>query len=83
MRFIYYCSTGIIRRIDGLGRVVIPRETRRYLGIKEGDPLEISVEDNKICFERYHPCIIEEFNSIMGTITDFYNGEDKKQMLTL
>ena len=34
-------ETGIVRRIDDLGRIVIPREIRRTLGIKEGDPLEI------------------------------------------
>lgn len=47
-------ATGIIRRIDDLGRVVIPREIRRSLGICEGDPLEIWV-DNKdtVCFRKY------------------------------
>jgi stage V sporulation protein T len=34
-------ETGIVRRIDELGRIVIPKEIRRTLGIKEGDPLEI------------------------------------------
>jgi AbrB family transcriptional regulator, transcriptional pleiotropic regulator of transition state genes len=41
-------STGIVRRIDDLGRVVIPKEIRRTNGIKEGDPMEIYVEDNGI-----------------------------------
>lgn len=48
-------KTGIVRRIDDLGRVVIPKEIRSHLHINEGDPLEISVEDNKVCFELYHP----------------------------
>ncbi len=39
-------ATGIIRRIDDLGRVVIPKEIRRTLKIREGDPLEIFIEDN-------------------------------------
>ena len=47
-------ATGIIRRIDELGRVVIPREIRRSLKIREGDPLEIFLEDNNcVCFKRY------------------------------
>ena len=37
-------ATGIVRRIDDLGRVVIPKEIRRVLKIREGDPLEIFVE---------------------------------------
>ena len=47
-------ATGIIRRIDELGRVVIPREIRRSLKIREGDPLEIFLEDNGcVCFKKY------------------------------
>ena len=47
-------ATGIIRRIDDLGRVVIPREIRRSLKIREGDPLEIFLEDNGyVCFKKY------------------------------
>lgn len=48
-------STGIVRRIDDLGRVVIPKELRRNLKIKEGDPLEIFTENDAICFKKYHP----------------------------
>ncbi len=46
-------KTGIVRRIDDLGRVVIPKEMRDRLQITEGDPLEISIENGKICFEKY------------------------------
>ena len=46
-------ATGIIRRIDDLGRVVIPREIRRSLKIREGDPLEIFLEKDCVCFQRY------------------------------
>ena len=46
-------ATGIIRRIDDLGRVVIPKEIRRTLKIREGDPLEIFIEKNCVCFQRY------------------------------
>ena len=40
-------ATGIVRRIDDLGRVVVPKEIRRTLRIREGDPLEIFTEDRK------------------------------------
>ena len=46
-------STGIIRRIDDLGRVVIPRELRRQLNIKDGDPLELFITEGGICFKPY------------------------------
>ena len=39
-------ATGIVRRIDDLGRVVVPKEIRRTLRIREGDPLEIFTEQN-------------------------------------
>ena len=47
--------TGIIRRIDDLGRVVIPKEIRRTLNLKEGDPLELYVTNDMVCFQRYYP----------------------------
>ena len=47
-------ATGIVRRVDDLGRVVIPKEIRRTLKIREGDSLEIFLEYNDfICFKRY------------------------------
>lgn len=49
-------ATGIVRRIDDLGRVVIPKELRRRFNIKDGDPLEIFSEvDGTICFKKYQP----------------------------
>ena len=50
-------ATGIVRRIDDLGRVVIPKEVRRTLGIREGDPLEIFVGGRgEVTFKKYNPC---------------------------
>ena len=46
-------ATGIIRRIDDLGRVVIPREIRRTLKIREGDPLEIYIDRGAVIFQKY------------------------------
>lgn len=49
-------ATGIVRRIDDLGRVVIPKEIRRTLRIREGDPLEIYVdEDGEVILKKYSP----------------------------
>lgn len=46
-------STGIVRKIDELGRVVIPIELRRTLDIHEKDPIEIYVDDDKIILKKY------------------------------
>ena len=46
-------ATGIVRRIDDLGRVVIPKEIRRSMKLREGDPLEIFVEGDGIIFKKY------------------------------
>ena len=48
-------ATGIVRRIDDLGRVVIPKEIRRTMHIREGDPLEIFVNDRTIILKKYQP----------------------------
>lgn len=48
-------STGITRKVDELGRVVIPIELRRTLVIDEADPLEIYVDDEKIILKKYEP----------------------------
>lgn len=48
-------KTGIIRRMDELGRIVVPKEIRRKLNLREGDPLEITLDGDKVCFELYTP----------------------------
>ena len=49
-------ATGIVRRIDDLGRVVIPKEIRRTMRIREGDPLEIFTDnDGEVVFKKYSP----------------------------
>ncbi|MEW6663381.1 MAG: stage V sporulation protein T [Bacillota bacterium] len=49
-------ATGIVRRIDDLGRVVIPKEIRRTLRIREGDPLEIFVDrEGEVILKKYSP----------------------------
>jgi AbrB family transcriptional regulator (stage V sporulation protein T) len=56
-------ATGIVRRIDDLGRVVIPKEIRRTMRIREGDPLEIYTDrEGEVIFKKYSP---------IGELTDF------------
>ncbi|NCB63042.1 MAG: AbrB/MazE/SpoVT family DNA-binding domain-containing protein [Clostridia bacterium] len=56
-------ATGIVRRIDDLGRVVIPKEIRRTMRIREGDPLEIYTDkEGGVIFKKY---------SLMGGLSDF------------
>ncbi|WP_048601140.1 AbrB/MazE/SpoVT family DNA-binding domain-containing protein [Rubeoparvulum massiliense] len=51
-------STGIVRKVDELGRVVIPIELRRTLGIAEKDALEIYVDGERIILKKYEPACI-------------------------
>jgi len=48
-------ATGIVRKMDELGRVVVPKEIRRTLGIEEGDSLEIFVNGNQVILQKYQP----------------------------
>ena len=58
-------ATGIVRRIDDLGRVVIPKEIRRTMRIREGDPLEIYTDnDGEVIFKKYSP--IGELSAFAG-----------------
>lgn len=58
-------ATGIVRRIDELGRVVVPKEIRRTLKIREGDPLEIYTDrDGGVILKKYSP--VEELGKISG-----------------
>ena len=51
-------STGIVRRLDELGRIVLPIELRRTLDLNDRDPLEIFVEDSTIVLKKYEPACI-------------------------
>ena len=62
-------ATGIVRRIDDLGRVVIPKEIRRTLRIREGDPLEIFTDrEGEIILKKYSP--IGELGTIAGVFAE-------------
>ena len=62
-------ATGIVRRIDDLGRIVIPKEIRRTLRIKEGDPLEIFTDrEGEVIFKKYSP--ISELQTFASEYAD-------------
>ena len=66
-------STGIVRRVDELGRVVIPIELRRTLDIEEKDALEIFVDGEKIILKKYNPADV-----FTGTLEDLIEYKGKK-----
>jgi len=51
-------STGIVRKVDELGRIVLPIELRRTLDISEKDALEIYVEGSSVVLKKYKPCCV-------------------------
>lgn len=51
-------STGIVRRVDGLGRIVLPIELRRMLDIDSGDSLEIFIDDSNVILRKYDPTCV-------------------------
>ena len=65
-------ATGIVRRIDDLGRVVIPKEIRRTMRIREGDPLEIyTTREGEVIFKKYSP--IGELGSFAADYAEVLN----------
>lgn len=69
-------ATGIVRRIDDLGRVVLPKEIRRSFGISAGDPMEIFTdEEGHIIFKKYDPLpeILNRVETLQAMITDNTN----------
>lgn len=71
-------ATGIIRRVDDLGRVVIPRELRRTMGIREGEPLEIYTEGrDTVCFRKYETNLSCEIDHLVDTIETCVDDYEK------
>ena len=63
-------ATGIVRRIDDLGRVVIPKEVRRALRLREGDPLELYIVDNGVVFKKYRISYEDDIRAIVSMLKD-------------
>lgn len=70
-------ATGVIRRMDDLGRVVIPREIRKFLNMECGEPLEIFTDENCVIFKKYHTTPIkDEIEHLKNHIQDYYECND-------
>ncbi len=65
-------ATGIVRKVDELGRVVIPMELRRTMQIGEGEPIEIFVDGDKIVLRKYAPGC-----TLCGSLTELKNLSGK------
>jgi len=74
-------STGIIRKVDDLGRIVLPIELRRVLDIAERDELEIFMESDRIVLQKYEPACI--FCGSSHNIVSFQNKNVCKQCIEI
>ena len=72
-------TTGVVRRIDDLGRIVIPKEIRRTLRIRDGESLEIFVEDEMIALKKYSS--MNDLNDICKDLVNTINQTLSKNVL--
>ncbi len=72
-------STGIVRKLDELGRITLPIELRRTLGVGERDPLEIFVDEDKIILRKYEPTDI--FNGSKDNLVDYCGKKISKESI--
>ena len=79
-------ATGILRRVDDLGRVVIPKEIRRTLNIHEGDPMEIFLDNNGgVTFVPYKPLMANKVDDLaqqIDRIVDL-NVEERAEVMMM
>ena len=72
-------TTGVVRRIDELGRIVIPKEIRKNLRIKNGDSMEIFLNDEEIVLKKYSP--IESLENVLINYVDSFNQVMKHNII--
>jgi transcriptional pleiotropic regulator of transition state genes len=65
-------ETGIVRRVDNLGRIVIPMEYRKVLGIRVHDPVSISIRGEQVVVEKYHDACV-----LCGSMDDIQRVKDR------
>ena len=65
-------STGVVRKVDQLGRIVLPMSIRKHLGIQEEDPMEIFIDGEQIVLQKYQPSCIFFDNADEVAV---YNGK--------
>lgn len=77
-------ATGIVRRVDDLGRVVIPKELRRTMRLREGDPVEffIDTEQGGLVIKKYHPYQKDEIDEIISKLSHM-NISPPKELLEM
>lgn len=73
-------NTGIVRKLDELGRITLPIELRRTLGVGERDPLEIFVEEDLIILQKYEPTDI--FTGDKNELFDFCGKKVSKESIS-
>jgi looped-hinge helix DNA binding domain, AbrB family len=76
-------ATGIVRKIDELGRIVLPRELRKSFGIEEKTPLEIYVEDGNIILKKYETAVTikDKVAELESLIKDNYELNECQELL--
>ncbi|GMQ60277.1 AbrB/MazE/SpoVT family DNA-binding domain-containing protein [Vallitalea sediminicola] len=72
-------STGIVRKLDELGRITLPIEIRRNFDIKEKDALEIYVDNEQIILKKYQPADV--FTGNMDDLIDYYGKKVSRQSI--
>ena len=72
-------STGVVRKLDELGRITLAIELRRTLGVAARDTLEVFVEEDKIILKKYAPCDI--FTGSMEDLVDYHDKKVSKQSI--
>ena len=72
-------SSGITRKIDDLGRIVLPKEIRKTMNINSGDDFQIIIDDNKIILERFS--LLESFENKINKIVDCFIKETNYKIL--
>lgn len=63
-------ATGIVRRVDCVGRIVIPKEIRKNMNIKEGDPMELFLDGNSLIIQKYDLGLLDDIQEIKDKIDE-------------
>lgn len=76
-------ATGIVRRIDELGRIVIPKEIRRTLGLREGDAVELYLDSGGVCLVPYTVggCYKEKIEHLLHELKEEESNLNNKQLI--
>lgn len=69
-------ATGVVRKIDGLGRVTIPKSIRNANGWEEDTPMELFVEDGQVILQKYQSATAESIESVKRTLSNLIQFED-------